>query len=72
MSVAGANENPALPKFHLISLNVIQHLQLNQFFFKMGAKKQHQPAKGILRFLKYYKKWNILFIPHLTVNLHEK
>jgi hypothetical protein len=38
MSVAGANEKPALPKFHLNSLNVIQHLQLNQFFFKMVPK----------------------------------
>jgi hypothetical protein len=32
-SVAGANEKPALAKFHLISLNVIQHLHLNTVFF---------------------------------------
>jgi len=38
----------------------------------MSAKKQRQSAKGILLFVKYYKKWNILVTPHLTVNLHEK
>jgi hypothetical protein len=66
MLEAGANEKPALPKFHLISLNVNSTFASQSLFFKASDRKKCQFAQGILLSLKYYKKWNILFIPHQT------